>query len=68
MIGRRFERVRCLMRWFFNASPDWSESRSHATESETMFLRDNESDKAFRTTPLDTSASVDIAVNHRKDR
>ena len=56
------------MRWFFNASPDWSESRSHATESETMFLRDNESDKAFRTTPLDTSASVDIAVNHRKDR
>jgi len=68
MIGRRFERLKGFMRWFFNASPDWSESRNHVTEPEPVRSVDNDSREAPQMMSKDTMAHGDMTVTRRKDR
>ena len=59
MIGHRFERLGCFLRWFFNASPDWSDSRNHVIEAETMQSRHNEPDEFIQKLSRDTTEPVD---------
>lgn len=68
MSGNRFGRFKCFLRWFFNASPDWSESRSHVTEPETNESRDKRSGKEIREMHRDTAARVVRSEKHRKIR
>lgn len=64
----RFKRLKHFLRWFFNVSPDWSESRAHAIETNAMRLPEAGRKDAKRTTSPDSPKFGSAPGKRRKNR
>jgi len=67
MIECQFLRLKRFLRWFFNASPDWSESRSQVNESVKTRRPDLENHKRLHSVSRDFSELESRSEKSRKD-